>query len=125
MAADTKRDIKLTTAGDWSVVAGDLELVSGADAIVQSVRIRLQFFKGEWFLDWNAGIPYFQSVFAKISNPQLLQDIFRKAILETVGINAIQNLTLTIDGASRGLAVSFQAETDVGLLDFSNTLPTG
>ena len=125
MATDTQRDIKLDANGDWSVSAGDLELVSGAAAIVQSVKIRLAFFKGEWFLDWDAGIPYFQSVFAKISNPQLLSDIFRKAILETVGISTIHDLTLTVDRSARTLTVSFRAETDVGLLDFSNTLPTG
>ncbi len=62
MSATTVRDVSLDNAGDFKVAAGDLTLIAGNDAIVQAVRIALQFFKGEWFLNLEAGIPYFHSV---------------------------------------------------------------
>lgn len=114
MAADTVRDLALDDDGDITVSGGDLQLVSGAEAIVQAVRIRLQFFRGEWFLDTEAGVPYFQDVLVKSPDANVLQALFRNAILETPGVSAVNGLTLTFDRTNRSLSVSYRAETDVG-----------
>lgn len=117
MAADTPRTLKLTTDGDLDVSTGNLQVLKGSDAIVQSIRTRLQFFKGEWFLDLNAGVPYFQEVLKKISNPNVLTAIFRQALLETPGVSELLSLALNFDHATRKLSVDFSAQTDVGLLE--------
>lgn len=114
--ADTVRDIALDTDGDLKVEAGDLVLVSGADAIVQAVRIRLQFFRGEWFLDLSAGLPWFQSVLIKNPDPNILHTVFRDEILGTPGILSLSSLTLTSDTAARTLTVRYRADSDVGEL---------
>ena len=118
----TVRDIKLDTAGDLEVAAGDLVLVSAADAIVQAVRIRLQFFKGEWYLDLDAGVPYYQSVLVKNPDPGVLQTVFRKALLETPGVLAVNALSLTQDRAARSLRVDYRVSTDVGELVSSEVI---
>lgn len=110
----TNRDIALDDDGDLSVSGGDLQLVSGADAIVQAVRIRLQFFRGEWFLDVDAGVPYFQDVLVKNPDPNVLQAVFRAAILETPGISELTALSIDFDRTNRRLSVSYRADTDVG-----------
>lgn len=119
---DTVRDLALDTNGDFTLTSGDLQLVSGADAIVQAVRIRMQFFKGEWFLDLDAGIPYFQEIFVKNPNPNVLQSLFRQALLETPGILAIESLSLAFDGATRRLTVNYRVSTDVGELTSQEVL---
>ena len=118
----TTRDIALDGNGDWQVTAGDLVLVAGQAAILQAIRIRLQFFKGEWFLDEDAGVPYFQSVLVKNPDPNLLQTIFRDAILATPGVLGLPSLTLTLDRSTRSLTVAFRASTDEGELDATVTL---
>lgn len=110
------RDIKLDGDGDLSVSGGDLEMVSDADGILQSINTRLQFFQGEWFLDEDAGIPYFQSVLIKNPDPNVLSAIFRETILETPGVSALNDLTLDFDRSARRLSVSFRVETDLGQL---------
>ena len=120
--SDTVRDIALDINGDLAISSGDLQLVSGSDAIVQAVKIRLQFFKGEWFLNLDAGVPYFQEILVKNPNPNVLQTLFRKALLETPGVLAIESLALTFDGRTRQLAVSYRVTTDVGELASTEVL---
>jgi hypothetical protein len=117
MAADTVRDLALDADGDFEVSGGDLQLVAGAEAVLQAIRIRLQFFKGEWFLDEDAGVPFFQSVLVKSPDANVLQAVFRTAILETPGVEALPSLTLTFDRAARRLSVAFRVSTDLGELD--------
>lgn len=122
MAADTPRTLKLDADGDLDFSTGNLQVLAGAEAIVQGVLVRLQFFKGEWFLDLDAGIPYFQSVLVKNPDPNVLQTIFREAILATPGVLALTSLVLTLDRVTRRLTVAFRISTDVGELDASTEL---
>ena len=120
--ADTVRDIALGTDGDLSISAGDIVLISGAEAIVQAIRIRLQFFKGEWFIDLNAGIPWFQDVLVKNPDVNLLYSIFRKALLETPGVLAVNALSLSLDRGTRTLTVSYRVSTDTDELTSTEVL---
>lgn len=110
----TVRDIALTTNGDWKIEKGDFVMVSDLEAITQSVLIRLQFFKDEWFADLDAGIPYFDSVFVKTPDLGALRSVFRQAILDTPGVLDVLELELDLDGSTRTLNVSFRASTDLG-----------
>lgn len=122
MAANTVRDLLLDADGDFAIQSGDLVLVAGAAAIVQAVRIRLQFFKGEWYLDLAAGLPYYQSIFVKNPNVGVLQGIFRDEILNTPGVSSVESLTLNLDRQTRKLTVQYTASTDVGLIGSTEVL---
>lgn len=122
MATDTPRDFKLGTDGDLDVSSGALELVRGTDAILQSIKCRLQFFKGECFWDRSAGIPYFEDVFVKSPDANVLQSVFRAALLETPGVLEIVDLSLSFDRATRRLSVAFNVSSDVGELDSEVTI---
>ena len=110
-------DLKLDGNGDLAIENNDLVLISGLDAIAQDCRIKLKFFKGEWFLDTRIGVPYFQSILGKKSNT--VSAILRKAILEVPGILSITSFEPTYDSIERELRVSFRADTTEGPLDFS------
>lgn len=125
MSATTQRDIALDASGDFDLSTGDLQITRGAEAIRQSVQIHLQFFLGEWFLDPTAGIPWWQKVFKKVQDPNVLQPIFRNGILAVTGVSAIEQLVLTFDHATRVLNVAYQLDGDVGLLDGSVPLSVG
>lgn len=111
------RDLKLDASGDFELENGDLALVSDVAAIGQAVRIRLQFFKGEWFLDEDAGVPYYQDVLGKKNpSPNVLAAIFQDAVLETPGVASISDLRVTIDAQTRRLSVTVSALSDTGEL---------
>ncbi len=119
MATDTARTIKLDADGDFDVSTGTLVILKGSDSIVQAVKIALQCFKGEWFLDPDSGVPFFQDVLVKNPDPSVLQTVFRDAILEVPGVLALNALELAQDRGARTLTVTFRVSTDVGELDGS------
>jgi hypothetical protein len=111
---------------DLDLTGDALSIVDGDDAIVQDLKVRLQFFKGEWKLDTRIGFPYFQDVLIKNPNLAVIRSLYREAILETPGILAIEFFDLSVDAATRKMSLSFSAEkTDGGTLDFSEEFLIG
>jgi len=108
----------LLEGGDTALEKGDLVLVDGVDAIEQHLRIRLKTFKGEWFLDQRAGMPYFQSILVKAPNLPVIVGIYRKAILTTPGVTGVDDLAVNFDAATRSLSVRFSAQTSDGPISY-------
>jgi len=107
------------TDGDMYADALGLAMTGDAPGIRQQVQLRLGFFRGEWFLDDDRGIPWFDRILIK--NPDLVdaQDIFRTAILSVRGVLDVQYLNLSYTGR-RQAALDFKASTDLGELSFSS-----
>ena len=76
-------------------------ILKGAAAIAQRLRVRLQFFKREWFLDQRQGMPYFEAVLIKNPDLTLVQSLFRRAILATPGVLSIAKFRTNFDRANR------------------------
>ena len=106
-------DLLLTTEHDLDP---SITLVDGVEAISQQLRIRLQIFLGEWFLDAREGIPFFRDVFIKNPNLSVVREIFRRAISTTPNILSVDKLILTLDPAQRHLRVDFSATTTSGAI---------
>lgn len=112
-------DFGLDADGDMCADALGLAMTGDAPGIRQQVQLRLGFFRGEWFLDDDRGIPWFDRILIK--NPDLVdaQDIFRTAILSVRGVLDVQYLNLSYTGR-RQAALDFKASTDLGELSFSS-----
>lgn len=117
-------DFKLTADGtDVDLSSGDYQLVSGVDAIRQSLLIGLQFFLGEWFLDQRIGVPYFEKILGQKPRENVVRSIFRDAILKTPGVASLTGLVVDYDGTTRQLDVSFRAKTvDGDIIEFDEEL---
>jgi hypothetical protein len=110
------RNLKLDASNDLDLSSGNLQLVSDLEAIAQDVRCRLQFFRGEWFLAPNEGVPYFASVLGKGRDPNLLQSVLRAAALEAPGVLEVTAMELDLNRATRRLSVEARFSTDLGEL---------
>ena len=101
-------------------VSGDLPekpfIARGADAVVQKIRSRFRFFKGEWFLDTRLGVPYLQSVFIKRPNQALITSIFSKVLTDTPGVNRVVRFSSSWDRDTRTLTTDFEAVLDDGTI---------
>ncbi|MCK6585965.1 MAG: hypothetical protein L6Q76_00110 [Polyangiaceae bacterium] len=110
-------DLALTTIAsvdnpvvhDLDLLEGQLYFVSRVDAVAQHLRQRLQFFRGEWFLNLLEGVPYYESILVKNPNLVLVRSIFRRVILTTPGISHLVEFQLVPDGATRTAALDFVA----------------
>jgi len=117
-------DLKLDP-DDWTSIiidAQDLDTVNGIDAIEQHLKQRLQFFRGEYKHDLTRGIPYHDKFFKKTPNPIVIDSILKDVILTTPGITELLKFTIELYSATRLLTVTFKANTDEGILDYTGTI---
>ena len=68
---------------------GGLAMVTGAEAAGQHIRQRLRFFRGEWFLDTTAGMPWLDQVLGSAYDPTLAEALTKAEILDTDGVTEI------------------------------------
>lgn len=70
---------------------GDLELLNEDSRVAQqTLKINLLFFKEEWFLNVDYGIPYLQTIFSKGANKLLIDSIIQNATLNSYNISSIE-----------------------------------
>jgi hypothetical protein len=88
----------------------------GAD-VPQAIGIRLKFVLGEWFLDQELGIPYYESIFVKAPGIDRIKAIFREAILSTPGVGELTALDVDYNPSTRRFGLTFKCTTDEGEID--------
>lgn len=116
-------DLKLDESShDLVIEDDDLVIVDGVAAVSQEVKIRLQFFLGEWFLDTRIGVPYFEKILGQKPRITALKGLFRKAIMSTPGMISMSDYFVTYEGTTRVLTVRFTGKASSGIFDFDEEL---
>lgn len=109
------RDLLLDADNDL-VVTSDLQFSRGIDAVAQSCRIALQLVRGEWFLDLDVGIPYWEEILAQ--KPAIALEAsraaFRRELLSVEGVIDITRLEITYDRTTRIMNIVWQVLTGFG-----------
>ena len=112
-------NVGLNEFNDIYVVDGDLPLVTQLEEIRQMVGQVLRSFQGDWFLDLDLGMPYYQTIFEKATSVSDIEGIFLRKIAEIPGILDITKFDLDYDTRNRGLNIIFTAKTTDGILNFN------
>ena len=81
---------------------------------------RLQFIRGNWWENRNAGLPLFQSILGQATTSQAVGLILRKTILATPYVSGIQNITVNYAPDSRAYSFSATVLTQFGPLSITN-----
>ena len=82
--------------------SGSLELIGDAETVAQCVRLTLETFKGEWFLDTDHGTDYDQII---ADGDGDAETVLRTAIFQETNVQYIDSLTVTRSG--RSIAAAF------------------
>lgn len=85
-----------------------------AESVAQNVVTRLRTFKGEWFLDTDFGVAWFQSILVKPSNIPLSEALIKAMIIATDGVDQIKSFSLTVNSAKRIASLSVSLTTIYG-----------
>ena len=103
--------------GDLALTDEGTELVRTvlADEVSQRLHVRLKFFKGEWFLNLDAGAPYYQSIFVKGVRDRIIRSVFTDIIRGTEGVSEVLKLDYAVSSA-RQLTLTFTARLQDGTL---------
>lgn len=101
------RDLRFSDAsGDIVISDFDLDFVSGTEALAQRLAAKLRLFRGEWFLNQRAGVPWFRDVLGnKQPRGEVVRAAIRQPILSDPEVDSIQRLDVEYDGETRALSV--------------------
>lgn len=107
----------LDSSGDLALVGGRILVPASSFAIAVATRLRnrLLLVQGTWFLDASLGFPW-RAVLGQKPDLAGARVLFRKAILACPGIDRVDSLSVTFDGATRNLALTFSAHATDGSL---------
>ena len=92
----------------------DLALVDGAEQVTQDIRSRLRMWRGEWWLDLDAGYPYDTVIATKPANATLAAQYVRDIVAATPGVTRMDSSAFSSSFAARRLTVVARAVTPWG-----------
>jgi len=98
-------DLALNEAGDFY-----LHTTLAAE-VAQRLTVRLNFFRGEWFLDLEEGTPYFQQILGKGASDRTIRSIFGQVITGCPGVAGLISFSYSV-GRDRRLTLRFRARLD-------------
>lgn len=116
------RDFKADSDGDLAVENGDFATISGGDAVPQGIKIRLQMFRGECYLNEDAGVPYFDNILIKNPDPLLVRALLTEAISATPDVTAVLAADLELDGETREASISYTVDTEYSTVSVSEQI---
>ena len=108
--------------GDLVITNGRLVPTTGISAVIQGVRRRIQMIAGEWFLDldygvrWfeRAGVPAASAIFGQKFDQAKCDLELRRAILATPGVTSVIKMDIFYSSTTRALSVAWQARCVFG-----------
>lgn len=108
--------------GDLVITNGRLVPTTGIAAVIQGVRRRIQMIAGEWFLDldygvrWfeRAGVPAASAIFGQKFDQSKCDIELRRAILATPGVTSVIKMDISYSSTTRALSVAWQARCTFG-----------
>lgn len=117
----------ITDRIDWQLNADNdlvmpLRYSTGVAGVAQGIRIRIRMVKGEWFLNRDEGVPYFDNDIVPESDALMGQHFnelkaraaFRRAILSAPGVLKLLRLDLRYNQSTRRLEVAWHVRTTFG-----------
>lgn len=104
-------DFLLNENNGLKITDYDFTLTSSEEFIKQKLKIVLSTFRGEWFLDTEVGMPFFQDMLGKNIDLGKLESLYIRAINSIPEVNKLIYLDLEEDKQTRTLSVKF-AVTD-------------
>ena len=84
---------------------------STSENLAQRLKIRLQTFKGEWFLDGTIGIDYFNQIAGKNRSKAAVDAIIQAEILKEQEVLQITAYSSVVDKTTRKITIQFTVRT--------------
>ena len=108
------------STGDAVFTNGETTVVSETGAnVAQRLYIMLRTFMGEWYLNTDHGVPYFQSILGKKVSVQAIDLIFQQKILAEEGVQEILEFSSNLS-TSRVYSMSFKVRANNLVVEVQN-----
>jgi len=110
----TQRVRRLDSSHDKTFGRGAANFASGSESAAQRLRCRLKLIRGEFRLDQDAGVPWWQLADSAVRpimgvprDPSYVEATIKATILGTDGIESIVSFTMSFNGSTRRQSISF------------------
>ena len=110
LALATEIDDENPIVGDLRVVNGVVAMVRGADAVAQEIRVRLRWWKGEWFLDRRRGVPYLDGILRDGATPATVRAVILAELKNVPDLAPHPVVTVDIDARTRFCTVNIDGK---------------
>lgn len=107
-------------AGAYSDYINDGGIASGKDQVRQNIEDRLRMVYGEWFLNTEIGVPWFDKVFVKNPDLSAIDIILKTTILGTSEVDELLAYKSSLDRTRRVFSVTFTALSIYGEVVLNN-----
>lgn len=107
-------DVLIDADGDIVIDNDGLHFATGIAGVAQLIRERVLLFSGEWFLNLDVGIPWFDKILGENFDERAAYDAIRAEILDTPGVVAITSLTISVDPSTRVVSLAYEAQVSFG-----------
>lgn len=104
------KDLLLTRDGDLCI--DDNANVEITDSVIQEIQIRLRWFLGEWKINPEWGLPYYEQVFVKNPNLAIIEDLLRTELLTIERVQFVESIKIKVDNITRTAAIAFAVTVD-------------
>jgi hypothetical protein len=108
-----KKDLLLSSSHDLEIIDFDLQLTSDQQAVAQRVKQALLLFKGEWFLDRDLGVPYYEDILGTKNSIDTVRGVFVNAIRAVDGVKDLIEFNIEFDDATRTLGIKLTIIDDL------------
>jgi len=97
--------------------SGNIKIIEGVESLSENIDQRLQLFKGKYFMDTTAGIPYFEDIIKKPVDPGLAASILNAEILKEPEVKSIGSVSVDLDRNTRGFKYDATINSIFGSLE--------
>lgn len=91
---------------------GKVKIVTGTDEVLQRVRTRLLKIRGEWFLNVNSGVPYYNGQLLGGKNTNYARLIIGAEINGTEGVSEVKVLNIVINPSTKKTSIYAEIAID-------------
>ncbi|MBI4373457.1 MAG: hypothetical protein HY542_01135 [Deltaproteobacteria bacterium] len=107
---------------DLDLTGNKINLVTGLQEIQQHMSVRFRLFRGEWFLDQELGVPWFEDVLKKRPNFAVVAEVLKSVITDTPGHVELLEFEIDYDQQNRTMTLKFKDLTDPGIVNFNEEI---
>lgn len=108
-------DLYLDDSGQLEWIGGDItDQEDYSRMVLQRIRCRLLFVKGEWYLDQRQGTPWREKIWVKGVTEDTVRRVIREVVVKTPGVQSLNSLEVSIDKQTRTASISLTATSDLG-----------
>jgi hypothetical protein len=97
---------------------------SPTQSLSQALTVKLNTFLGEWFLNNEVGVPYYQQIFGKVRSKSAIDIIFQQQISSEPGVLEITDFLSDIS-SGRTYSLSFRVRTTQNQITETITINVG